>query len=67
VHAIVVARPGSDLTERAIIDHCRALIAAYKSPRSVEFKPALPLSAAGKVLKAELRAPFWEGRSRNVA
>jgi long-chain acyl-CoA synthetase len=67
VHAIVVARPGRDLTDRAVIDHCRTLIAAYKSPRSVEFKPALPLSAAGKVLKAELRAPFWEGRSRNVA
>jgi long-chain acyl-CoA synthetase len=67
VHAIVVARPGSDLTDRAVIDHCRTLIAAYKSPRSVEFKPALPLSAAGKVLKAELRAPFWEGRGRNVA
>jgi long-chain acyl-CoA synthetase len=67
VHAVIVQRPGSDVTDQAVIDHCRALIAGYKCPRSVEFKPALPLSAAGKVLKAELREPFWKGRSRNVA
>ena len=67
VHAIIVARQGSEVTDRAIIDHCRTLIADYKSPRSVEFKSAVPLSAAGKVLKAELREPFWKGRGRNVA
>jgi len=67
VHAIIVARQGSDVADRTIIDHCRALIAGYKCPRSVEFKSALPLSAAGKVLKAELREPYWKGRSRNVA
>ena len=65
VHAIIVAR--GELSDRDIIDHCKVLIAGYKCPRSVEFKPALPLSAAGKVLKAELREPFWKGRSRNVA
>jgi long-chain acyl-CoA synthetase len=67
VHAVIVARPGSELTEGALIDHCRALIAGYKCPRSVDFQAALPLSAAGKILKAELRAPFWSGRARNVA
>ncbi len=67
VHAVIVARPGGELTDRALIDHCRALIAAYKCPRSVEFKPSLPLSAAGKILKAELREPYWKGRGRNVA
>ena len=67
VHAVIVARPGSDLTEAALIDHCRALIADYKRPRSVDFKPSLPLSAAGKILKAELREPYWKGRGRNVA
>jgi long-chain acyl-CoA synthetase len=67
VHAIIVARPGSELADAALIEHCRALIAGYKCPRSVEFKPALPLSAAGKILKAELREPYWKGRSRNVA
>ena len=67
VHAVVVARPGTAPDAQSITDHCRSLIAGYKLPRSVEFRDALPLSAAGKVLKAELRAPFWEGRSRNVA
>ena len=46
--------------------HCRTLIAGYKCPRSVEFRDTLPLSAAGKVLKVDLRAPFWAGKSRNV-
>ena len=67
VHAIIVARQGSELSDKAVIDHCRSLIAGYKSPRSVDFQPALPLSAAGKILKAELREPYWRGRSRNVA
>ena len=67
VHAIIVARQGSDLSDQAVIDHCRSLIADYKRPRSVEFKSTLPLSAAGKVLKAELRQPFWASHNRNVA
>ena len=66
VHALVVLRPGHTLTAEALIAHCRSLIAGYKCPRSVEFREALPLSAAGKLLKHELRAPFWAGRSRNV-
>jgi long-chain acyl-CoA synthetase len=67
VHAVIVLRPGSDVTADAIAGHCRTLIAGYKCPRSVEFRAALPLSPAGKILKAELRAPFWKGRNRNVA
>ena len=66
VHAVVVLRPGQSLTAEALIAHCRTLIAGYKCPRSVEFREALPLSAAGKVLKVDLRAPFWAGQGRNV-
>lgn len=66
VHAVVVLRPGEALSAEALVAHCRTLIAGYKCPRSVEFREALPLSAAGKVLKVDLRAPFWAGRSRNV-
>jgi acyl-CoA synthetase (AMP-forming)/AMP-acid ligase II len=66
VHAMVVLRPGHTLTAEALIAHCRSQIAGYKCPRSVEFRDALPLSAAGKLLKHALRAPFWAGRSRNV-
>jgi long-chain acyl-CoA synthetase len=58
VHAVVVPAPGTALTQQALIEHCRAQIAGYKVPRSVEFRLApLPKSAAGKVLKHTLRRP----------
>jgi long-chain acyl-CoA synthetase len=67
VHAIVVPREGAVLTEAAVRAHCRGLIAGYKTPRSVEIRAApLPISGAGKVMKAELRAPHWSGRDRQV-
>jgi acyl-CoA synthetase (AMP-forming)/AMP-acid ligase II len=67
VHAFVVTHPDAVVDEQAIIAHCKALVANYKCPRAVSFVDALPLSGAGKVLKTELRAPFWQGRGRNVA
>jgi len=67
VHAVVVRKPGATAEATELIGHCKTLIANYKSPRSVEFRDALPLSGAGKVLKIELRKPFWEGRQRRVA
>jgi long-chain acyl-CoA synthetase len=67
VHAVVVLRPGADLTERALIDYARSRIAHYKCPRSIAFRAEpLPLSGAGKVLKTELRVPYWIGRTRQV-
>jgi len=64
VHAIIVAQPGVRLDEAAIVEHCRARIAAFKTPRSVEFRAEpLPKSGAGKVLKSKLRAPAAEPRS----
>lgn len=56
VHAVIVLRPDSDTTEASLQQHCRALIAGYKVPRSVEFVTELPMSGAGKVLKRDLRA-----------
>ena len=67
VHAVIASRPGIDITAEAVVEHCRALIADYKCPRSVEFRSVLPLSPTGKILKAELRAPFWKGHTRNIA
>ncbi|WP_374575703.1 long-chain-fatty-acid--CoA ligase [Phenylobacterium sp.] len=67
VHAVVVLKPGEALELGALAAHCRASIAGYKTPRSLEVLEApLPRSAAGKVLKTELRAPWWEGRERKV-
>ncbi len=67
VHAIVVLRDGATVTAEEIIDHARDAIAGYKLPKSVEFRAEpLPLSGAMKVLKKDLRAPYWEGRERKV-
>ena len=67
VHAVVVRKPGQDVSGADLIAHCKSLIAGYKCPRSVDFVDALPISGAGKVLKTKLREPFWHGRERNVA
>jgi acyl-CoA synthetase (AMP-forming)/AMP-acid ligase II len=67
VHAVVVAKAGAAVATDDLIAHCRTLIAGYKCPRSVAFVEQLPLSGAGKVLKAALREPFWRGRTRRVA
>ena len=56
VHAVIVLRPGVQAVQSDIDAHCRAGLAGYKIPRSMEFVDALPLSGAGKVLKTALRA-----------
>ena len=67
VHAIVVLKPGTSATAEDIQAHARQSVAGYKVPKSVEFRAEpLPLSGALKVLKRELRAPYWEGRERAV-
>ena len=66
VHAVVVLRAGQAADEAGLITFCKERLAGYKCPRSVEFRDALPLSGAGKVLKTRLREPFWAGRERHV-
>ncbi len=67
VHAIIVPKRGANLTAEAVMEHCRGQIAGYKCPRSVEFRDTpLPLSGAGKVLKRELREPYWKGFTKAV-
>jgi long-chain acyl-CoA synthetase len=67
VLAIVVPKPDATLTEEDIKAWARERIAGYKVPKAIEFRQEpLPLSAAMKVLKRELRVPYWEGRDRSV-
>jgi fatty-acyl-CoA synthase len=54
--AVVVRRPDCWVSETELLDHCRARLARFKVPRAVVFREALPLSAAGKILKRELKA-----------
>jgi acyl-CoA synthetase (AMP-forming)/AMP-acid ligase II len=66
VKAIVVRKPGIEVGERELIDFCRERIAHYKAPSSVDFVAELPRNPSGKILKRVLRAPYWEGRERQV-
>jgi long-chain acyl-CoA synthetase len=68
VHAIVVCKDGETTTEAEIIAHTRESIAGYKVPKSVEIRDEpLPLSGAMKVLKRDLRAPYWQGSERGIS
>jgi acyl-CoA synthetase (AMP-forming)/AMP-acid ligase II len=66
VKAVVVVKPGASAQASDIIDFARTRIAGYKLPKSVDFIDALPRNATGKILKRELRKPYWEGRERQV-
>jgi long-chain acyl-CoA synthetase len=64
--AIVVRTSGSTLTETDLLVYCRTLLAGFKCPASLEWRTELPRNPSGKVLKKDLRAPYWEGRARMV-
>ncbi|WP_425327768.1 long-chain-fatty-acid--CoA ligase [Pseudomonas nitroreducens] len=66
VHAVVVCKPGAALDEEQVRAHCHELVAGYKCPKTVEFRDSLPLSGAGKILKRELRDPFWAGMPQRI-
>jgi long-chain acyl-CoA synthetase len=66
VHVVVVKAAGQDPTPEEIITFARERIAPFKCPTSVSFAEALPRNPSGKILRRELRTPFWEGRDRNV-
>ena len=70
VKAIVVRSPGASADDRAleadVIAATRDRLAHYKCPTSIDFIDALPRNPSGKLLKRELRQPYWEGRGRNI-
>jgi long-chain acyl-CoA synthetase len=66
VHAVVVLKPDMSTTGEELRGHCKKMIASYKVPKSVDFVRELPKSGAGKLLKKEVRAKYWEGVDRNV-
>jgi long-chain acyl-CoA synthetase len=67
VHAIVRLKPGTSATPEELIAHCHTLIANYKCPRTLDLREEpLPLSGAGKILKTDLRAPYWAGKQTRV-
>jgi len=66
VTALVVVAPGQDVTADELRDHCRSKLAGFKVPKRVEFRDDLTRTATGKLQKFKLRAPYWEGRERQI-
>lgn len=65
VHAVVV--PRHEVSAEELIAHCRKTLAGYKVPRGIDFQnDELPKSGPGKILKRELRAPYWDDKSRGI-
>jgi acyl-CoA synthetase (AMP-forming)/AMP-acid ligase II len=67
VKAIVVAKPGVTVDPSSVISYARERVAGYKTPKSVDVVEAIPRNPTGKVLRRELRKPYWEGRDRQVS
>ena len=66
VKACVVLKPGTEISSDEIIAQTKLKVAGYKAPKSVDFLAVLPRNPSGKILKRELRKPYWEGRARQV-
>ncbi len=64
--ALVVLKPGQTATEEEMVAYCKANLAGFKVPKSIEFRDALPKGGTGKILKADLREPFWRGMEKRV-
>jgi acyl-CoA synthetase (AMP-forming)/AMP-acid ligase II len=67
VKAIVVPKAGESPSAEDIMNFCSGRLAGYKRPRSVDFIDQLPRNPSGKVLKKDLREPYWKGHSRRVS
>ena len=69
VKALVQVKEGvlaDDSLASSLVAHCRELLAGYKAPRSVDFVGHIPRTGTGKIQKAPLRAPYWEGHRRRI-
>jgi long-chain acyl-CoA synthetase len=66
VKAVVALKPGITATAEEIMQFCKERLSSYKKPKSVDFLPELPRTAAGKISKKDVRAPYWAGRERKI-
>lgn len=66
VHAVVVLKEEAQASEEELIKHCKARLAGFKAPKSIDFLAELPKNPAGKILKRQIRTPYWEGHGRRI-
>jgi len=64
--AVVVAKPGTTVDIEQVLAYCRERLASFKCPKSIDVVAELPRNPTGKILKKELRKPYWAGRERQV-
>lgn len=64
--ALVVLKLGQTATEEELIAFCKANLAGFKVPKSIEFRDSLPKGGTGKILKADMRKPYWKGMEKHV-
>ena len=63
----IITRTNDTLDEQGVIEHCRKLLAGYKCPTSIDWMAEIPRNPSGKILKVELRKPYWDGKTRQVS
>jgi len=63
----IVTRVDDSVTEEDLFAFCRKQLASYKCPTSIDWLAEIPRNPSGKILKTELRKPYWQGRTRNVS
>ncbi|MEU1994187.1 AMP-binding protein [Nocardia gamkensis] len=66
VHAVVVRKAGAPVTQRELVDLVKAALGSVAAPKTIEFVDSVPVNPAGKVDKKAIRAPYWQGRDRQV-
>jgi acyl-CoA synthetase (AMP-forming)/AMP-acid ligase II len=66
VKALIVLREREELSKEEVIHYCKSNLSGYQAPKTVDFVPSLPRNLSGKVLKKELRAPYWEGHEAKI-
>jgi acyl-CoA synthetase (AMP-forming)/AMP-acid ligase II len=64
--ALIVLKPQATATAEDIVAHCKRSLAGFKVPSSVEFRESLPKTGTGKIMKSELREPYWRGYEKRV-
>jgi acyl-CoA synthetase (AMP-forming)/AMP-acid ligase II len=67
IKALVVLKAGAEVTEQELIEHCRKHLTHFKCPTSVEQRDEFARTSTGKLQKFKIRAPYWEGRERQVS
>jgi long-chain acyl-CoA synthetase len=67
VRAAVVLRPDQTASEEALLEFCTQSLSRYKRPKAIDFLHSLPKNAAGKILRRDLREPFWTGRTTRIS